>query len=434
MPVRLGEQSGQNGCGYISTKYGGSCKLSFSIIFELYGKEFSKRILHPDLNFSRKMVKAKTKMTFKKKNANQGRKIRSTRRLDAIVPGVGLPPPSAFGSNGNSRKTASGGKKGSSSSSLACWDGLSPVHLALPRAIGPYTVIRLTRTFTSTAPWVLIGTFEHMFRETTGAMAPSSFGSEEWSKVCAITCADTQVEESIFPTGINPQARFAAFSYETLGGLERAQVTPSAMTVQIMNTNALQTTNGTVYGGIVKTLLKEASRNVTPEELAQDFITTQAPRLMAMPKLALRGVKIQSYPMNMSKLANFATFFDSQQGNTTDFAWGSQYGSTPAAHELHISPTGFAPIMIYRTGYEPDGSAPLDRLTYQITTEFRCRFDLTNVAASTHRHHKVSTDSHWDRLMTMASNAGHGVLDIADSAAVRGAAYDAAAAGVMSLL
>jgi len=348
---------------------------------------------------------------------------RSTRRLDAIVPGVGVTTKSAFGSNGSARSR-------SSPVSLACWDALNPRHLSLPRAVGPYTVIRLTKTFSTSDAVVIIGTFREQY------LAETKDGTGNWSTTCAMSCAESELGKYIKPQGPVNQAIWSAYKFDTLEGMERAQVTPSAITVQVMNANPLQTTGGLVYGGVLKTMLKESNRaNITPGDLKSGIIATQAPRLMSMPKLGLRGVKVQSYPMNMSQLADFQIISDSQfqdgAERSTNFAWGTHNsGLADPTHDLPINPSGFAPIMFVRDG-DPTPGSP-DVLTFQVTTEFRVRFDLSNVASASHTHHKVSTDSHWDRLTKVASDAGHGVLDIADSQAVRGAAYSAAEAAAMA--
>ena len=383
------------------------------------------------LTVFRKMAilrKGGKKKTIKKKPV-KGKS--TTRRLDGIVPGVGQGPPSAFGSNGKSQSGVSYGKN----MSLACWDGLSPVHLPLPRAIGPYTVIRLTRTFSTNDSLVIIGTFQNF---STASPSNVDYGGNAWSQVCAIGFGPNDMARSINPGGGSasaaPQARMDAWAYDTLGGMDSAQVTPSAITVQVMNTHALQSTSGLMYAGVVKTLMKEKDQDITPETLGQDFITTQSPRLLSLPKLSLRGVKGQSLPMNMNRLSDFQTFSaDQKKDGTTiysDFAWGkiNDGSASKPTNSLNVEPCGFAPICFFRPEHGPE------TLTYQITTEFRCRFDLRNVASSTHRHHPVATEGVWNRLMGLASSAGHGIIDIADSAAVRGAVTNAATAAAMSML
>ena len=70
----------------------------------------------------------------------------------AITPATGRTVSKPFGA-GSTKQTAAGAQH--------CWNALHPSHLALPRPVGPYTVIRLTTTFSTADPLVIIGTFHH---------------------------------------------------------------------------------------------------------------------------------------------------------------------------------------------------------------------------------------------------------------------------------
>jgi len=195
---------------------------------------------------------------------------------------------------------------------------------------------------------------------------------------------------------------------------------PSALTVQVMNQGAIGDTKGIAYGGRLTTQVQWGGQvSKTWSNLATDFIQYQKPRLMSAGKLSLRGVKIDSFPMNMAKVSDFTKpdIID----NMTTGTWGA-----------NIQPAGWAPIIIINS----IGSDPGDRpyLQYLVTSEWRVRFDLSEAASAAHIHHDVSTDQTWNNLMRRAVATGHGVIDIVESIADTGAMMGKAAARVASFL
>lgn len=187
-----------------------------------------------------------------------------------------------------------------------------------------------------------------------------------------------------------------------LGGLgSGCSLVPAAMTVQVMNPNALQTTSGVIYAGVMNTQAAFGGDSTAYGDRFDTFVEFQNPRLCAAPKLALRGVQMSSYPLNMSKVSEFTGL-----GVATDsvITW-----SDPT-----LRPTGWAPIMIYNTA----GTT----LEYLVTIEYRVRFDLDNVAVASHTHYPVAKDTTWDKLTHMASMLGNGVQDIADIVSTVGGA------------
>lgn len=292
----------------------------------------------------------------------------NTRRQapNVLGQGVGAVPQSAFGSK--------------DSTTVACWDARMPHHLPLPRAVGPYTVTRLTKYFRSTQQVTVFGSFGRCGRNATGQ------GFSRWSDVAAIGSNGS---------GLLVSATNAAKVYSFIGAPTDATLCPSAVTVQIMNPEALQTTSGVVYGGVLKTSLPLVDGTSTWEALGESFIQYQAPRLMSAGKLALRGVQMSSFPLNMAPLSEFTSLEEVATGVTT-----LDDATTP------ISPMGFAPMMVYN----PDG---VD-LEFLVTTEYRTRFPLENVASATHHQHPVASDSLWSRLTAHFASKGPGIEDIPD--------------------
>ncbi len=267
---------------------------------------------------------------------------------------------------------------------LRVWDAKMPMHLPLPRAVGPYLVMRTTRRFSSDARCLVFGTYKNRPSGSTIAYGGG------WTNIC---CAqDAVAADAIYGIG---NAMTKVMPMDGLG--PACTVVPSALSVQIMNPGALMDTTGIVYAGVMHTQAAIGGRTESWDDYFAKFIEFQSPRLMSAGKLALRGVQINSYPLNMSALAEF-TPITQEVDATTDWRPGS----------VDWSPTGFAPIMVYNS------TGPDLTLEYLVTTEWRVRFDLDHPASSAHRQHPVASDQLWANLMSKASALGNGVMDIAD--------------------
>lgn len=312
--------------------------------------------------------------------AGQRRRHRAANRTNAtrvLATGVGAAPKKAFGC--------------SIGHTLACWDAKHPHHLPLPRAVGPYTVIRATKRVQINSAANVIGTFQ---------VSDGSHREGEWAHLCMIS--DVAAGAAISGTN-NTQA--TSLPLTSLGAA--VTMVPSALSVQIMCPTALQTASGIVYAGVMNTQAKIAGRTDTWTDYMDKFVQFQSPRLLAASKLALRGVQINSYPLNMTEVSKF---------EKTNYTGGGVF----TLSENTYQPAGWAPIIIYN----PDGAT----LELLITVEYRVRFDLDNPASASHAHHPVAPDSTWDKLVRQASALGHGVMDIADVVANTGMAIGRAMA------
>lgn len=266
---------------------------------------------------------------------------------------------------------------------LSCWDARTLCHLPLPRPVGPYTVIRVTKRFGTNSPCLIFGTF---YNEST----------QRWTNISAVTPIANNSQGSIStPIGTT---RFT----QVLGFGQAATCVPSALTVQVLNPNALQAANGVQYHGISTVQADFGNDSQTWESRFDQYVQYQAPRMLSGGKLALRGTQTSSYPLNMNALAEFTTL--DELSDNTDFTW-----------DQTLRPRGFAPIFMYNI----DG----ETLEYLVTTEWRVRFDLTNAASAGHTLHHQSSDAIWGKLMEMAAARGCGVMDIPDVAATGGIRY-----------
>lgn len=262
-------------------------------------------------------------------------------------------------------------------SGVECWNAFHPSHLALPRPVGPYAVIRTTRAITMTTENAIIGTFR-------AVGAPNS-----WSRYCY---AQNTAAGAAVNIGAANNTDFYINNLTPVG--DALTCVPSALSVQIMNGEALQTTSGIVYAGVMNTQAAVGGRAETWTSYASKFIAYQNPRVMSAGKLALRGVQINSYPLSMSQLSEFLPM------STDADNPGATWSSTAA------EPAGFAPIVIHN----PSGVL----LECLICIEWRVRFDLSNPAAGSHVHHPISSDNKWEQAMKQAVALGNGVMDIAE--------------------
>lgn len=267
--------------------------------------------------------------------------------------------------------------------SLRGWDAFDHAHAALPRATGPYAVVRTTNLFGSSAKFVQFGSFQ---RITEAA----------WSNICAVE--DVDVGQAVGGTG-NTRFRSVPIPGNSLVGSGLTCV-PAAISVQIMNPQALQTTSGIVGAAVANTQLDLNNRVETWNDISTEFISYFRPRLMSAGKLALRGVQLNSYPLNMSAVSDFLPITSTLDGST-----GQLNGSA-------VRSVGWAPMVVINENGVP--------LQYLVSIEWRVRFDIANPAVASHRHHGVTNDMSWNNMLTNAINMGNGVMDIVEKVASAG--------------
>jgi len=323
-----------------------------------------------------------TKIVKGKRNQPRGNKRATRSRGDIVLAsGAGAITNCAFPKPRN--------PKGNYRMDLNCWDATLPQHLPLPRAVGGYTTIRTTKVIDSDAEVLIFGSFQSPFQ--------GSGKVEGWSTFCCVSSINAALE-----VGGSNNTQFHAMPLDSLG--LAATMVPSAVSVQIINPNALQSTVGSVFAGTMNTqasLISPTLNTRTWSSVADAFTSFQAPRFMTAPKLALRGVRVNSFPLNMSACSDFKSLRHDVDVIGT---WQDD-----------LEPVGWAPILVRNTS--PDRPV----LTYVVTTEWRVRFDLANPASAGHIHHPVVSDGVWDKLMRARQALGNGVEDIPDVIANVGA-------------
>jgi len=329
------------------------------------------------------MVSGVRRTIAKRKKEKKGQKNGRRTRADVVLAqGTGRTVSRPFGA----KRRATG---------LEGWDAFSPAHLPLPRSVGPYTVVRTTALVTSNDRVNIIGCF---------AQSESVGLKDYWTTVGMIKSVNSSLAINANNNTFLHDVPFPGSGSLTGTGISAV---PAAVSVQVMNPNPLQSTAGIVAGAVCPTQLDLRGRLETWADFGTEFVSFMRPRLMSAGKLALRGVQMDSYPLNMSALADFRPVLNN---GDTAFTWST-------ASRVH--PLGFAPIVVIN---EASADSPPLALNFLITVEWRVRFDIGNPAVSSHAHHGVSSDQHWDNLIRQAVSRGAGVMDIVERVANAGGA------------
>jgi hypothetical protein len=296
------------------------------------------------------------------------------------------------------------------------FDANHPAHLPLPLQTGPYMVMRVTTKIAAVdaKPVMMFGTFRTRFQDNrvTEAGGIVSIGRQQfkdgWSSICAVGGDVGQVVA-------NSSTKWFPQPLAELG--DSATITPAAMSLQIMNSAALQSSSGIVYAARLKTQFRGQDEDRTWGSLGDQMVSFMQPRLLSAGKIALRGVKIDSVPLNTFELQDFdqmldpGPFLEEQPFTPYLSNWRSE-ATAPMEPNIVQSSKGFAPIVVYN----PDSVG----LEYLVTTEYRVRFDIGHPAASTHKLHAPSSQNEWSTAIARVMATGHGVLDIVESVSALG--------------
>lgn len=324
------------------------------------------------------------------------------RNLYGIKQGVGYVTNAPFPRSKSSKDRT---KKRGSAIVKNALNAMHPCHLALPRAVGGYTIIRTTDIVNTNNEAILFGTFK-------GTAA--QFTETAWMDCIGVRNPNFGMTKPIGDTEGAGNAFFIESTALAESSLNGARMVPAAITVQVMGYSSLQNAAGIVYIGRSKTVLDLMGDNRTWEQVMKELVAYSAPRLCSAGKLSLRGVQVNAIPNNLSVLSDFVPRRLSANGQQV-------WNEISVAHEVAalMDFEGFGPIFIYN----PDGVA----LRCLVTVEWRMRFDPLNPAYAGHTVHKPASESTWSQVISSAESMGHGVVDIADVVADAGMVGVAAA-------
>jgi len=186
-----------------------------------------------------------------------------------------------------------------------------------------------------------------------------------------------------------------------------AEAVPAALTVQIMNSESLQTGSGIYQMGRVNQQLyvgQDPTSTRTWLDLAAQCISFYSPRLLSAGRLALRGVKCSTYPLDMGEYSDFSGI-------------GDAANDQPVNMGPYLKPAALAPIVFINPGAAGNSDLTQPGIQALVTIEWRVRFDPGNPATASHTFHSVTPDQVWNGVVKTMSEAGHGVHDIAEDAA-----------------
>jgi len=261
--------------------------------------------------------------------------------------------------------------------------------LGLPRAVGPYTVIRTNQLVSTTADsnFILFSPIRYNETSTNG----------KWLTSCGIM----QVGGS--GTAVNA-ANGAQFIPTPVSGLgDAANLVPASMTVQVVNSKPLESAQGSYFMGRVSQPFDYGGQTDTWSNLRSRFISYFSPRMLAGGKLALRGVQCSAYPLDMNDYADFT-----ERSNTFTTTWSKQY-----------EPCCLSPIV-----FVSNQQSVADSIQFLVTMEWRVRFDPSHPAAASHTYHETLSDKLWNDVQKAVGAGTHGVEELAELVAA-GAAWEA---------
>jgi len=281
-----------------------------------------------------------------------------------------------------------------------CFNAFMPHHLPLPRAVGPYTTVRITSRHSLTEQFGLFGPMHNYSWD--------GHPGNEWVDTVGIAFGVTGVGDEISANG---NAR--AFSQSMGAGWNNACIVPSAFSVQVMNPQSMQSAEGMFYIGRLGYVPSLVGDQRSVEDFKNECISYFAPRLCSGGKLVMRGIQADCVPFNMNEMADFENW---RKGLASGTAFSYKEGA-PGDPDL---PTfgAMAPIFI-AADRTISTAKPLELLVCQ---EYRVRFDPTNPAAAAHTMKPVASDHTWWRAASLGVKLGNGVVDINAKVAAAGSA------------
>lgn len=247
--------------------------------------------------------------------------------------------------------------------------------------------------------------------------------SGEWTNICAVRAPAASTAPMNDPSNCQ-LITVPGIDGPTLGNA--TTLVPSAMTIQMMNPEALNDTTGIIYAGVMNQVPQLGNSTRTWVDFAQDFVAFNKPRLVSAGKVTLAGCEADLVPMNMEALAHFSPL--KSYKDSSDVTWNMLEGSsgTPPVLNFNSEFAGFSPFVIYN----PNSVA----LQFLVTVEYRLRFDISHPASSTHEYHRPASLASWGNVIKTMCAMGNGVKDIAEVVASTGQALQNARPAMQLML
>jgi len=261
--------------------------------------------------------------------------------------------------------------------------------LGLMQPTAPYTILRHTAIFSSSANVLMFGTWA--IEVATGTV---------WCPVIAVSDVNAN-------NPINGATNMHLHKFANFNGLGTgAEIAPAAFTVRIINPNALQQTSGVLTASRLQGGGNYGNSSTTWLDAATTSFGNCAPLIMSGSQLAMRPVQCHALPADFTEMARFDRFVLSTDTTLpSPFTWNSQ----------SFHPAGFAPILV-RNEILPSGSTTYSHLTYEVTVKWRVRVSPENPFSSTHTYQPVSSASTWQDAVATASSIASGFETVASIA------------------
>lgn len=333
-----------------------------------------------------KVIKLALKKKLKKVKTVPTRGRRSNAQI-VLAQGTGRSVQKAFGKTSVPRQIGLPARS---------WDAFDSCHAALPRSVGPYTVIRTSSMIATNSRFALVGSSQteiNRFGSAYPAWSNFVVATEEGSGPIAAATSTACGFHVIAPPG------------GEIGGGSTFTCCPAAISVQIMGEESLQNATGQLAAAVVPARIDLHGDTRSWADLEQQFVSYFRPRLMSAGKLSLRGVQLDSMPLSMNDVSEFLPMnVHTDVGvDGTGVSW--QGKDAPRFK-------GWAPMAIYN----PNNA----KLTLLVSVEWRVRFDVSDPAVASHSHHGVTSDSAWEKHIQKAHAALPGVIDIVEKVANTG--------------
>jgi len=252
-----------------------------------------------------------------------------------------------------------------------------PCHVSLPTPSGKYTVIRTTRTYTTTDYLSLIGPMS----------AVQAHGPAGWANYLSVAkpSASSALNNSDWDIRIGPSPTGDA-------GAGFGEVVPAACSVQVVSPASLTSASGVVYMGRCQTGLSqpETSDTRTAQEFADALISFSNPKLLSGARLAMSPQQVNLVPSNVAELSDFREL---HIGTDTTNNWGTG-----------VDFIGFKPMYIIN----PSGV----ELEVRVCVEWRVRLSPFNPMHNSQTLHPPTAPSVWHGIISAAESVGHGVEDV----------------------
>jgi hypothetical protein len=338
-----------------------------------------------------------------------------------------------------------------------CWNAFDSCHAGLPRAVGPYSVVRTTTLITTKSPLLIFGTYslqDNDYAAATTMQLGKGYGNKMWTNIACVGYAAsgspadfvnmpindyvgnvTELHTIPVPGAATNGVFVADYDSEPLFLRERCNTTcvPSAMSVQVINPTQVMSADGTAIAAVCPVRLDLSGSNKSWKTIGDEIVSYFRPRVLTGGKLALRGVQMNSHPLSMSDVGDFRPPYrvDPLIAAPSKFTWAEgaslQSIATPGAMSdadmtfpITFHPEGWAPMVYYSPSNAVLEEHLRTQMTFLVTTEWRVRFDISNPAASSHTMHPITTDNSWHSAIDQVTKTLPGVIDIVEQVANAG--------------